>query len=283
MPLRSATPSDLDVLWRLLDDIDAADGYYPLTEAAVLAVRQGEGRGVVVTDGGVIVGFVHRRHDGERFIVETAIHPDCRAVQAHLALQAAVGDLGASPVWLWASEIETLSAAHELGFVERRRLVQLVRSLPIDDRAVIAEGVVVETFRPGVDEGAFIAVNNAAFADHPDNADWDFAEMQDRMSRSWFDPQGVFIARLKGRPVGVVWTKRHARDVGEIYIIGVHPKAQGMGLGRALTLIGLDYQYREQGARQAMLYTEADNEAGRSLYASLGFDELRAQVGLTRF
>ena len=58
MPLRSATPSDLDVLWRLLDDIDAADGYYPLTEAAVLAVRQGEGRGVVVTDGGVIVDVI---------------------------------------------------------------------------------------------------------------------------------------------------------------------------------------------------------------------------------
>jgi mycothiol synthase len=283
MPLRVATSGDESALWSLFDEIDRLDGYYPLTEAAVIAVRDGAGEGFVVTDGDDVVGFTHRRRTPEGWVVETAVHPACRPVQAHLALQAVVGDLGGASTRLWASDDETVSAARELGFVEGRQVIQLTRSLPIVDNPRLPDGVTVRPFRVGIDEDSFLEVNNAAFADHPDNGDWDREVLADRIGRPWFELDGFFMAWEGDDPVAVCWTKHHRGAVGEIYVIGVHPRAHRRGLGRAMTLIGFRYQHEVRGATTAMLYTEGSNDAALGLYSSLGFQTLRIKRGLTRF
>jgi mycothiol synthase len=283
MPLRVATPGDEPALEELIREIERLDGYHPLTEEAILALRAGSGEGFVATAGSEIVGFAHRRPAGERVVIETAVHPSCRPVQAHLVIQAATADLGGLSAQLWASDDETLEAALELGFAERRAIVQLQRPLPIAEDPRLPEGVDVRTFRLGEDEDAFLEVNNAAFADHPDNGGWDRAELAGRTGRPWFDPEGFFLAWEAGEPIGVCWTKRHRGDVGEIYVIGVHPRAHRRGLGRALTLIGFRYQHDVRGAATAMLYTEGSNDPALALYASLGFGTLRIRRGLRRF
>ena len=75
--------------------------------------------------------------------------------------------------------------------------------------------------------------------------------------------------------VGFCWTKLHEDThplVGEIYVIGVDPDHAGRGLGRELTLAGLDHLHRVRGAEVGMLYVEHDNEPARRLYESLGFE-----------
>jgi mycothiol synthase len=57
---------------------------------------------------------------------------------------------------------------------------------------------------------------------------------------------------------------------GEVYVIGVSPVAQGMGLGKVLTLKGLHY-LRSRGLREVILYVESDNEPAKAVYEGLGF------------
>ena len=54
-------------------------------------------------------------------------------------------------------------------------------------------------------------------------------------------------------------------------MIGVDPRMQGSGLGRALAIAGLDAVH-ERGVETASLFCAADNTPALALYRSLGFD-----------
>jgi mycothiol synthase len=186
-----------------------------------------------------------------------------------------------------------------MGFQEIRRLLQLRRSLtdpppPVD----LPPGVLLRTFRPGRDDDAWLALNALAFADHPEQGKWTAEDLHARMAESWFDAEGFLVAEMwgsvggrparhGGRMVGYHWTKVHGGNgqdtategdpashghdpIGEVYVVGVDPAAQGGGLGRALTLAGL-HRLRALGLRQAMLYVEADNAPALAVYQRLGF------------
>ena len=96
-----------------------------------------------------------------------------------------------------------------------------------------------------------------------------------QMAESWFDPDGFRLHIIDGRLAAFCWTKRHPEApadpaMGEIYVIGVDPDFQGRGLGRALTVAGLEW-LAESGETIGMLYVDATNTAARGLYDSLGF------------
>ena len=54
-------------------------------------------------------------------------------------------------------------------------------------------------------------------------------------------------------------------------VIGVDPNESGQGIGKAVCTEGLIY-LKEKGIKQAMLYVDDDNEAGKGLYKTLGFN-----------
>lgn len=60
------------------------------------------------------------------------------------------------------------------------------------------------------------------------------------------------------------------RHVG-LLALGVHPDAQGRGVGKAL-MAELMARARALGLERLELYVRADNERARSLYASFGFE-----------
>ena len=66
-------------------------------------------------------------------------------------------------------------------------------------------------------------------------------------------------------------------ELGEVYIVGVDPAAQGRGLGRLLTLAGL-YYFVRVGVSEVMLYVEGDNTAALNTYEKLGFTRYAVDV-----
>jgi mycothiol synthase len=159
---------------------------------------------------------------------------------------------------------------------EFRELRQLRRPLDpaLDDvpEPRLPEGVTLRTFVPGQDEAAWLAVNAAAFAHHPEQGGLGPQDLQDREAEPWFDPAGFFLAFRGAVLAGFHWTKVHAAEgLGEVYVVGVAPSEQGSGLGRALTAVGLRHLARDRGLSTAMLYVDADNLPAVAVYERLGF------------
>ena len=135
----------------------------------------------------------------------------------------------------------------------------------------------IETYRGPEDDAELLRVNNAAFVWHPEQGGWTAADIDERRGEPWFDPAGLFMAydEQSGGLLGFHWTKVHSGDVGEVYVVGVDPVAQGRGLGVALTLIGLHHLAERLSASAqptVLLYVEADNSAAVKTYRRLGFD-----------
>lgn len=171
--------------------------------------------------------------------------------------------------------------AEQTGFARVRELLVMRRDLGPDALSLPeprwADGVSVRPFTVGRDEDAWLALNAAAFADHPEQAWLTRSDLDERMRGPWFDPDGFFLAERAGRLVGFHWTKAHGPDetgepdrVGEIYVLGVDPSAQRLGLGKALALHGIRYLL-DRGLPAVMLYVEASNPTAVGLYDRLGF------------
>ncbi|MBH5335585.1 mycothiol synthase [Streptomyces pactum] len=179
-------------------------------------------------------------------------------------------------VWAHGGHPSARHLAQVLGLSLFRELRQMRRPLTGPDAPPLAEpvlpgGVTVRTFRPGEDDAAWLAANAAAFAHHPEQGSLTQRDLDDRKAQPWFDPAGFFLAERAGELVGFHWTKVHAEEqLGEVYVVGVRPEAQGGGLGKALTAVGLRHLSR-LGLPTGMLYVDADNTAAVTVYERLGF------------
>ncbi len=257
-----------------------ADGMQAVSEQGRLQLRGGKREGVrhlLLTVGGGLVGYAQLEDTDpvEAPAAELVVHPSHRG-RGHgralgMALLAASGKR--LRVWAHGGKSSARHLAQVLGLTLFRELRQLRRPLgPLDiPEPVFPEGITVRTFVPGEDDAAWLAVNAAAFAHHPEQGALTQRDLDDRKAEAWFDPKGFFLAERGDELVGFHWTKVHAQEhLGEVYVLGIRPDAQGGGLGKALTAVGLRH-LAAQGLTTAMLYVDADNPAALRVYERLGF------------
>ena len=272
-----------------------ADGVRALDEQATLHLAAGATH-LLAGDVRAPTGYAHlETPDGDHTSGDASgdvvVHPDHRRHGLGRALaDRMVAEAAGRPVQVWAHgphpAAERLAAA--TGFEPVRTLLWMRRPLAGSDAALpdvrVPEGVTIRTFETGRDEDAWLALNAEAFATHPEQGTWTRSDLDARTSAPWFDPAGFFLAERAGKLVGFHWTKVHQGEVrggrgpvGEIYVLGLAPSAQGTGLAKALAVTGLRH-LRDRGPHSVMLYVEADNRPAIGLYERLDFATAAADV-----
>ena len=266
----------------LLEAVERADGQRPLSDHMWLDLRQGGRPGFagllgVQDDHDHLVAYCQVSRGNESWSLDLVVHPHHRYEMTTIGpemLRAAIDIIqaeGGGHVHWWVFEPTPTyaSLAADIGLSPGRTMLQLRVQLPL------AHSTDIETcaFRVGTDEAQWLEVNNRAFADHPEQGHWSTETLASRFATSWFNPEGLLMHHENDQLAGFCWTKLHTDTtphLGEIYVVAVDPAFARRGLGRALTIAGLQHLSAE-GAPVGMLYVAADNFAALSLYRSLGF------------
>jgi mycothiol synthase len=140
------------------------------------------------------------------------------------------------------------------------------------------DDVVVRGFGPGEDFEAYVAMMNAAFADHPTPMSWTVQQIREVHALPDFDPTNIRLVAPVDRPseligfcVADIQPDDEGRPVGWVELVGVDPAWRGRGIGHALLRWGIAHT-RARGASVVRLAVEAMNERALGIYRRAGFE-----------
>ena len=268
----------------LIADATEFDGVAPVGEQVLRELDHERTEHLLVAHPGQdngIAGYLNLSADAA--MAELVVHPRARrgGIGAAMGRAALTKTAGHNRFWAHGTLPPAQATASALGLVVVRELVQMRRSLRDVPEPRIPARVRIRTYAGRSDDLELLRVNNAAFAHHPEQGGWTAAQLEERCSEPWFDSAGLFLAFSDGedRLLGFHWTKVHPDQagLGEVYVVGVDPSAQGRGLGQVLTAVGIASLAERlagpngTGEPTVMLYVESDNVAAVRTYERLGF------------
>jgi mycothiol synthase len=284
-----ATVTSTDAVWQPDADSPALDGH--TVGAAIVGageldlvidpVFRGKGYAAVALPGllshahGELTAWSHGDHPAARLLAPRfGFEPVRTLLQLKLApLQAAAP----GPTLSKTTEISSKS-------VPEGRILPLSSKTPsFSTGSSEGPGGSITSFRGGLDEDEWVALNARVFAAHPEQGRVTVGDLRAREAEPWFDAGDFLVARdASGTMIGYNWLKiEPGESSGEVYVIGVDAASAGHGLGRRLMLAGLA-RLAERGCASATLYVEADNEPAVRLYRSLGFADHTVDVQYRR-
>jgi mycothiol synthase len=266
----AAAETAREIVEQIAAEAAAADGADPLDEAARIALADGAGSVIVEDDAFALL------HDGDLSLV---VRPAARGRGLGSALLTRAESSYDTGLTAWSHgnhpAAARLAASHGWERVRDLWVMRRPTSLPLPALEVPA-GTTIRPYRDA-DAAGVVAVNAAAFADHPEQGAMDLDNLARRMAEPWFDPAGLLVAEDESGMLGFHWTKQHDARLGEVYVVGVAPAAQGRGLGRLLTLAGL-HHLTGLGVDEVLLYVESDNAPAVAVYSRLGFGHADADT-----
>ncbi|TRZ74560.1 MAG: mycothiol synthase [Actinobacteria bacterium] len=283
---RSAT-DDLSEVKDLLAGVERADGVRPLSDHLWIDLRQGGRPGFAgllawIPGHDHLVAYCQVSRGNDSWSLDLIVDPHHRYDMASIgpelldAAIAVISQEGGGKVYWWVYEPTQLhhQLARGINFELGRTVTQMRVALPLA-QDVVSNTTAIETcaFRVGTDEDAWLDVNNRAFSDHPEQGGWTKDILHSRQQEPWFSPNGFLLHHIDNKLAGFCWTKLHLDTqpvLGEIYVVAVDPDHAGKGLGRSLTVAGLQH-LALLGTTDGMLYVDTHNTRALGIYNSLGF------------
>jgi mycothiol synthase len=285
------TPQNIAEITQLLDAVEKAENRKPLNDHLWIDLRQGGRSGFAGLTArhqhtGQPIAYCQISRGNESWAIDLVLHPQHRSQTLDLgnalfseASKIISGEGGGQIHW-WVSGAtsEHIDLAKKFDLHGGRTLLQMRVQLPLSQQIIAATTTIdTQSFRVGIDEDAWLTVNNRAFSSHPEQGGWTKQLLQSRQAEKWFDPDGFllyFLTEISPPTLAAFcWTKiDHDLDskIGEIYVIAVDPQFRGQGLGRSLTVAGLNY-LASSGATTGMLFVDKENTAAVATYEKLGF------------
>jgi len=295
------TSSDIAAVTSLLSAVEIADSRRPLNDHLWIDLRHG-GRtgfaGLIAWDSNSVnpVAYCQVSRGNDSWALDLAIDPHHRDQTLELGkglLQEAekiIANEGGGHVHWWvfnSNQTHDLLAA-QINLKPGRNILQLEVKLPLAQEILAStEKISTVSFEVGVDETNWLSVNNRAFSNHPEQGGWTIETLLSRLNESWFDASGFllhFINQPSRQLAGFCWTKLDKLSnpkLGEIYIIAVDPVHHNKGLGRSLTIAGLN-NLTTAGATTGMLFVDKENASAIAMYSKIGFSvhhESQAFIG----
>jgi len=295
--LPKLTNTQQEAVLKLIADTTAFDNTPPIAEHILLHLRHGGDKAdshLLVEQEHQVIGYAHL--DQTDLVagpsVELVVDPKFRnAGVVRQLLSKAIEICGKElRLWVHGDQPAANALAASFDFEKIRTVLQMskpltdIQQLPNLDREV-GEDFVIRSFLPGIDNDAWLSLNNKVFKEHPEQGGWQLTDLNIRINEEWFDEQGFFLAEVNNKMIGSTWTKIHGSHthqhegkeeshahpaIGEIYVTAVDPEYSGRGLGKVLTITALKY-LKYQGLSNAMLYVDFENKVALNLYKELGF------------
>lgn len=269
-------------LARLLERAAVHDGHAPFGEHVLLTLdgrlTQEHARITVHSERG-LAGFCVLSRSTEAWYAELVTDPDarCQGVGAALLLAARrhVASHGGGLLRCWGSQPGAPAAlARKIGMTVLRSLHFQRRHLPVDpdpQSRPSPTGVRVRMLR-GEEAEAWLTLSNAAFLGHPENGGWTMTDLHWRLAATWTDLTRFPVAvDSNDQLLAGVWTKAEpgAPDA-ELYVVAVHPRQGGRGVGELVVREAL-HALHAAGSTTATLYVDEANTRARALYDRVGF------------
>ncbi len=273
------------------------DGTPPIAEHVLLHLCHGGDKSdshIVFEEGNQVIAYAHL--DTTDLVagpsVEAVVHPNHRGKGlGALILKEAIKVCG-NKTRIWSHGDLPAAKAIATSLKLERLWSNLLMSKSLDEIQPVTSKYPIRTFIPDLDNQAFLDLNNKVFADYPDQGGWSEDDLKVRLNEDWFEKEGFFVSEDEGQLIGFCWTKIHGAHthshtgsyddhgheaLGEIYVLAVNPGYKGQGIGRDLTITGLNY-LKCQGLSNVMLYVGVENKPAFKLYKSLGFNEFGSDV-----
>ena len=287
----AADAQAVEAIRELLAEAEQADGESPISDQALIAALSGArplfafdsaSLGASGAQSPVAVGILG---DGE---LDLVVRPSARGAgvgRAALDMLLAAADRtvsGSLRVWAHGENPAAAALLAGAGFAPTRTLYRLALdperlAAASADAHPLPDGFRTEEF----DEenpahlDAWVRVNAAAFADHPEQGAITATDFAILREQEWFDPQDLILAAdaASGDIVGFTWVKTLRTEEAtetELYVLGVDPAYSGRGLGAALlgTTLALMRAHRPD---RITLYVDGENTQARALYDRAGF------------
>jgi len=213
----------------------AADGVPPFNDQALVELARGERR--AIGDGTALAVA----SDAERE-VELAVHPEHRGLGLGTALAHRVAaELGTFEAWAHGDLPAARAIAVRLPATRVRTLLQLRApvSAAAADQATAGDRLPDGTADPAsagdrlpdgtrpfepADASALLALNAAAFADHPEQGRMSADDLAARMAEPWHDDANLVVAPSPDGDGGLdafTWVKPQSDGIAELYVLGV--------------------------------------------------------------